>query len=429
MGTSLDRSALLGLVLCAGPLAVLAHGFFGAGSIVTGLLMALPIAALILTGKWRGFSPNICDALFAVVICCVAVSFIANGLGPDAKEPILLALTVAAYPAARLSERPFELKGLILVTGLVVTAGTLTTIPYLLQQWNDSHGKPFVFGLFDAAPTQFSMALCIGLFAVASHALTTKKAIMISAAVALPTAVFAASMVRFTLLAMLVALGMGALVGPREQRKPTLLMICLLAAIVVVGLVARAHTTMAYLDHFATSAAFKGLRPDANLRSRPSDLIDKAMLRSSVPVVQSCEPIDIDNSLAIRKRLFKDAMELLPSSSVAGIGLDGFAAATCLTGHPAHNTLFQTIIEIGWPGGVALVLLSFFALGRKRLLSLAKISPEVHFVICSLTFAMLISLMYGRLSRDTALFLFLGYAAALRSESVRIAKGCPLGKT
>ena len=65
MGTSLDRSALLGLVLCAGPLAVLAHGFFGAGSIVTGLLMALPIAALILTGKWRGFSPNICDALFA----------------------------------------------------------------------------------------------------------------------------------------------------------------------------------------------------------------------------------------------------------------------------------------------------------------------------------------------------------------------------
>ena len=76
------------------------------------------------------------------------------------------------------------------------------------------------------------------------------------------------------------------------------------------------------------------------------------------------------------------------------------------------------------------MLLSFFALGRKRLLSLAKISPEVHFVICSLTFAMLISLMYGRLSRDTALFLFLGYAAALRgSESVRIAKGCPLGKT
>ncbi|MBR0693266.1 O-antigen ligase [Bradyrhizobium lablabi] len=369
----------------------------------------MPIAALIITGDWRGFSSNICDVLFTVLICCVVASLAVNGFGPNAKEPVLLLITLAAYPAARLSGKLFKLDGLILVICFVVAVATAATIRDLIAQWDDSHGKPFVFGLFDAAPTQFATAMSFGVLAAASQPLTVRRGLFISGAAALPTIVFAASVVRFSLYAMLLTLAVGAIVGKREQRKPVLIIVCVLLAAVVAGMAARSRTTLVFLDRFLTSAGLESVSAE-DLRSPSSIPFDHGKLRTPTVPVLSCEPIDIDNSLAIRIQLYKDATRLLGWAGFAGLGLDGFAAVTCVTGHPAHNSYLQTIIEIGWPGGIAFLLLTVFAFGPGRV---SLTSPELRFAGLGLLFAVLTSVVYGRLSRDIALFLFLGLAAGV----------------
>jgi hypothetical protein len=395
------RSAFLGLLISAGSLAVLAHGTFGVGSTFTGLLIAGPICALIVLGQWRGFVPNVCDALFAALACCVIASFALNGRPDDSKETYLLILTLAAYPAGRLSGGDFDVRGLVIVTGSVVVLSVMATLPALIEQWSDVHGKPLVFGRFDAAPAQFSMVLGLLILALISLNFSLRRALSIAVFISIPAAIFAASMVRFTMLAIVTALAVNIALSPSDQRRRAAIVLFAFLIAVTAGVAARSATTLKFLTHAASVLApqQRGAVADSPARSGSQPSADMYK-----PATLACPQIDPDNSIAIRKQLYTDAIALLPRGGFFGLGLDGFFRSTCITGHQVHNALLQSLF------------LLLVAATPLRLWHIARRSPEVRFAISALAFAFTLSAAYGRLSRETPLFLLIGCAAALRGN-------------
>jgi hypothetical protein len=119
--------------------------------------------------------------------------------------------------------------------------------------------------------------------------------------------------------------------------------------------------------------------------------------------------VDLNNPLDVRKRLYKEAFGLLPSAGLTGFGLDGFKQRSCI-GTQVHNQILQTAIEFGIPAGCVLVLALFRVL--TTLLRLAPTEPEALFALLSLTFAVLISCVYGLITDSDFIFLTLGYASA-----------------
>ncbi|OPY95460.1 hypothetical protein A5906_08245 [Bradyrhizobium sacchari] len=84
-------------------LAVLTHGIFGAGSVVTGLLLACPVTLLVALGEGHVVgSFNLCDGLFVAFMVTVGVSLFINGHGSDLEELALLVITLGGYLARRL---------------------------------------------------------------------------------------------------------------------------------------------------------------------------------------------------------------------------------------------------------------------------------------------------------------------------------------
>jgi hypothetical protein len=388
------QSVLFAILLSVGPITVLAHGFAGTGSTITGLLMAVPTAALLLLARWREFTLDLCDVFFSFFCCAVALSFAANGVTAP-KEALLLGLSLAAYPAARLGPRSGAIStGFIVVTGAVVTISAIVTVVALLDQWNDNHGKPLVFGEYDAAPAQFTIALGFLVLALASKDLNWRKTAVISLLSALPIAIFAASIVRYSFIVMMAALVAATLVVEARQRKFIVAIMCAVIISVATGALVRSSTTIKFVRH--AGAVFVSDAPGA-----------------------SCTSVDKDNSIAIRQQLYKEAFALLPVAGLTGLGLDGFGQRACMKGFHAHNSILQAIIEFGWPAGIFLILMIGSAMG-KRMFSLARINSEARFVLCSLVFTLMLSMAHGRISRDAPLFLFLGYAAKIRSRALEI---------
>ncbi|MCA6110596.1 O-antigen ligase family protein [Bradyrhizobium cenepequi] len=396
---------LFAVLLSVGPIAVLAHGLAGTGSMITGLLMALPTAALLVLARWREFTPDLCDMLFVLFCCGIALSFAANGVIAQ-KEAVLLALSLAAYPAARLSPRHGAIStGFVVVTAAVVTVGAIVTVVALAGQWNDNHGKPLVFGEYDAAPAQFTISLGFLVLALACTDLNWRRTAWISILSAVPTAIFAASIVRYSFVVIVVAL-LAAMVAARPtQRKFIAVIMCATIASIAVGAVARSSTTLKFARH-------------AEVALTNNEAAAPAMPAPPAPQA-SCPAIDRDNSIIIRQQLYKDAFALLPEVGLTGLGLDGFTQRSCLKGFQVHNSVLQVIIEFGWLGGVFLILMLCHTMG-KRMFSLARINREARFVLCSLVFTLMLGMAHGRISRDIALFLFLGYAAKLRSSALAI---------
>ncbi|MGY3494975.1 hypothetical protein [Bradyrhizobium sp. USDA 4502] len=389
----LDCSALLGWLLSAGSLAVIAHGLFQTGAKTTAFLIVAPLIAIVATSAWRRVAPNVCDVAFGFLAVWIAISLTINGL-PDGKEATLLALSLAAYPAARLaSTSTTRINGIAMVALSIATIGAIATIPALIEQWDDPHGKPFVFGEFDAAPLQFVITMSFGLFAAISRPLTVRRALLVSTLAAPLTIVFAASMVRFALLAMLMTLVINC-IGAWKQRVPLLLIATILMLSTLAGAAIRHSTAQTFLSRAATAIALSS---------------------------DDCKSVDVDNSIAIRKELLKEGLQLLLGAGAVGIGLDGFAELSCIKNHPVHNSFLQTTIEFGWPAGLALVLLAFLAIAPT--LPLTRRPPQIQFAVCALTFSLLLSLSYGRISRDLCLFAALGCAASARGIVARIESG------
>ena len=250
MRVKLYRGTIFVVFLATGPLAVLAHGLFNAGSVFTGSLIAGSTVTLLLMGDWRSFSFDVCDALFALLVFCIALSVVAHGIGPDRKEFYLLVLSLAAYLAARTIPHSLLNRGFFLTAGAIVTAGAVATAIALATQWNHPHGKPFVFGYFSAAPAQFTFVLGFLVISLATFATTAKRALVISSVIALPAMIFAASMVRFAFVAIVAGLAVVAVATPRKERKFVAIIICAIIACVAAGTLARWNTAAIFL-HYA----------------------------------------------------------------------------------------------------------------------------------------------------------------------------------
>ncbi|UVO30208.1 O-antigen ligase family protein [Bradyrhizobium arachidis] len=381
---------MLGILVSAGSLAVLAHGLLGAGSVVTGLLFAGPVALLVVLGEWRAVSLNLCDGLFIAFVASVGLSLLVNGHGSDLKELALLAITLWCYLAGRLSGEG-EIRRALMIAGSAVTAaGALATLVALIEQWSAPHGKPMVFGQFDAAPAQFSMLMGLCLLAWLTSLSRTSGLIVLGVLAAVPAAIFVASMVRFSFAALALALFVAVVLGPRMwNRRGVAVLAAMAFCTIVVALALRWQTTRIFVDHAFNAAA--------------------------APWSIACEAVDRDNSIAIRGQLFRDALRLLPAVGPFGIGLDGFEVRGCIKGIGVHNVFLQASIEFGWLAGLALLTLVVSAWRGVR--TLAPIVPDYRFVAAALVYVATISLMHGRISREFALFLLLGYAARLWGEA------------
>jgi hypothetical protein len=99
-------SVLFGILVCSGAIMILLHGI-GLGSWSSAAVLICPLVGLVAVGHFRN---TIWDSVFLLFVLWLGISTVVNGPGP-LKEEILFILTLAAYPAARLSGttgRPFS---------------------------------------------------------------------------------------------------------------------------------------------------------------------------------------------------------------------------------------------------------------------------------------------------------------------------------
>jgi hypothetical protein len=405
------RWLILAVYISIGPILVFAHSL-GAGSAFSGLFITGSTAALLLCGRLSDFRIDLCDLLYAVLLCCIGVSFFLNGFA-ERKEMALLCLSLAAYPAGRLFPGDGRIASSFLVfTGLVVAAGALFTAIPLIDQWSAPHGKPLVFGEFDAAPAQFTASFGFLAIALLSTKLPFSRAI-IAAALSVPAAIFAASMVRFSFVALAATLLVVAFISTGMDRRRAVAFLFVIFAGAAVGIAARADTTIKFARYVIV-----GLGPMTEPLLSP--LVTRAQAAQTVPstsVVTICPDFDHDNSVSIRKQLYADAVRLMPAAGVFGIGIDRFMASSCVKGTEVHNTVVQAAIEFGWVAAAVLVCLGLTA--AMSILPLAGRDLEAKFVLCSLLFIGTLSMAYGRISQDALLFLFFGYAVNLRRQGSR----------
>ncbi|QOZ78417.1 hypothetical protein XH83_25140 [Bradyrhizobium sp. CCBAU 53351] len=402
---------MFGVAISAGPLMVLGHGLLSLGAIFTGVVLVVPVIVLAALATWGEFRPNVCDGLFAAFVSAVALSHVLNSAG-DVKESALLLMTLALYVAGRVTSGCEARAGVVVVGGAVIAAGVTATAIALVGQWSAPHGKPLVFGEFDAAPVQFAALFGLAVIAVVTSGRLDRPGMAaFNLLVALSAAVFAASMVRFSLLAAVLAASIGILFSGREERRRGILVVGAMVIGIVAGLVVRWDMASIYATHALTAAHAPPVPSGAPVLLQAADL---------------CPKIDIDNSIEIRKQLLFEALRLLPKAGLFGIGPGGFSARSCLPGHEVHNTILQVFVEFGWVAGV--LLLALLAAAWSSVSGLARIMADYRFAACALAFVMLLSLVHGRISRDVLLMLMIGLTGHLRQARAGNAEKWMLGE-
>jgi hypothetical protein len=429
-----DRWLLLAIYVSTGSFLVFAHGLFGSGPVFTGLFLVATTLGVLLAGQWSDYRPNVCDALFAAFVACVAVSFLKNGIG-NLKEFALLQIALAAYPAGRIFAGRRVAPSFIVVTTLVVIAGTVVTGIALSEQWNDPRGKPYVFGEFAAAPAQFTISLSIlviGMLCMRTNWRRAGAAMAVLLLVA--SAIFAASVVRFAFVALAIALAVAAMVSRPRERRLAVLAIAVMVAGVALGNVARSGTTSIFAryavavasDTVSFSIATPSVANPTQLAAATSESTGSVAVQLALPqpiaagqvsgpsAPAVCQTVDLNNSIAIRRHLYSEAIGLLPKAGLFGIGLSRFMERSCFPDAEIHNSLLQAFVEVGWIGGTALMLLALLAI--TSLVPLAGADGEARFALCGLVFALLMAMAHGSISHDVLLFAFLGYAANVSSR-------------
>ena len=337
------------------------------------------------------------DYIFFLFLLTISFSFAFNGQSSNTKECELLALSLSAYPACRLiteTDLTIGRPSFIAVSSLIVVLGTVATGFAVFQQWDDPHGKPFVFG-FDAAPTYFLQSLSFLILAgVTVGNLTMRRTAIVSALIFLPMAIFAASLVRFTFLALAVSLFVAIFFSGVGQRKHVFVIGAVILLAIATGLTARYAKARLIADYALeqSSGVVTWKRPP------------------------SCDlKINPKNSIAIRKALSLDALFLMPRAGWIGTGLDSFMNFSCIKQTEVHNSSLQAAVEFGWMGGALFVLIVVFT--GVAILPLARHGGAPLFVLCGLVFVVMLSLAHGRLSRDAVLFALLGTAVGLKETT------------
>lgn len=361
-------SALLGVLACSGTVMILLHGV-GLGPWSSAAVLIGPISVLIALGRFRN---TVWDSSFALFVVWLGISTAVNGPGP-LKEEALLILTLAAYPAARLSG--VAGRGMFVVLGIVGCLGLSSIISALQAQWGDPHGKPLVFGLFDAAPAQVFICFALLLMGMVANHLERRWLVIGYSIAGAAFVVLAASLVRFSFLALVCVLLCEAATSRRTRGKAIIAAIMVLAALPV-GYYTRIHT---------------------------AERLTAAMA-DQVPNTANPCGVNEYSSISMRQRLVKDAIVALPRAGLFGHGLSSFTAMTCL-GIESHISLVQLVIEYGWPAGLLFLCI---ALGGLTVVFRME-RAEARFAFMGFLFAATLSLAHGDLARDGLVFLFLGH--------------------
>ncbi|MDO9563133.1 MAG: O-antigen ligase family protein [Bradyrhizobium sp.] len=366
-------------------------------SLVTGALLVIATAAVGLLCFRRDIVLLPADYLFFALMLCILSSSVFNGWTSNAKEYALIVVSLAAYPACRFISRADIAAGrasFIRATGTIVVLGSIVTAAALWQQWNDPHGKPLVFG-FDAAGTYFLGSLCFLIIALAtSGRLNLRRTAVVSSLIFLPAAIFAASLVRFTFIALAGTLCLAVLLSEARQRKYVVIMACVILVAVAAGLLARYDQARQFAGY-----AIEQSPGEIGLERPPSCYLT----------------VNFRNSIAIRKALVQDALFLIPRSGWIGTGLDSFMEFSCIKLTQVHNSVLQAAVEFGWLGGS--LLLALMVVAAASLFPPARYDDASRFVLCGLAFVVLLSLAHGRVSRDGVLFALLGCAVGLTATS------------
>lgn len=390
----------LAILISPNSVLVLCFGLAGipGNSVFTGTLLTVATLLVGVLCFRRDIVLQPADYLFFALLLCMATSFVLNGWTSNAREYELLILSLAAYPACRFISRMDIVSGrtsFMWAIGIIVLLGTIVTAVALLQQWNGEHGRPIVFG-FDAAATYFLGSLCFLVIAlVTGHRLTARRAALISSLIFLPTAIFAASMVRFTFIALAGSLGLAMIVSEAKQRKYVIAVAVVILVAIVTGLVARSNKAGLYADY-----AMEQTLGDVGVEKLPTCYLK----------------VNLKNSIAIRKALVQDALFLIPNAGWIGAGLDSFMKFSCIKLTEVHNSILQAMVEFGWLGGSLLLIIIILVVSL--MYPLAKNDGATRFVLVSLVFVEILSLAHGRISRDAIIFAFLGCAVGLK-ETVR----------
>lgn len=387
------------LLVAPNSVLILCYGLSGSSgnSLATGAFLTVATVAAGLLCFRRDIVLWPADYLFLALIFCILLSSALNGWTSNAKEYELLAVSLAAYPACRLISRADIVAGrsaFIWATGIIVVLGSVATAIALWQQWDDQHGKPYVFG-FDAAGTYFLGSLCFLVIAlVTAGGLTWRRTALVSALIFLPTAIFAASLVRFTFLALAGALGLALILSEAKQRKHVVAVGLVIFVAIAAGLLARYDQARLFAVY-----AIERSPGEIGLEKPPSCYL----------------AVNSRNSIAIRKVLVQDALFLIPRSGWIGTGLDSFMKFSCIKLTEVHNSILQAAVEFGWLGGS--LLLAMMVVAGGAVFPQARYDDASRFVLCSLALVVLLSLAHGRVSRDGVLFALLGCVVGLKETS------------
>jgi len=371
------------------PLLLLLFGGLGihGNAVVTACFLVVPICGVACFGTTRGLRIGIEDAAFAALATCSAISFALNPFVASPKDVLMLIMTLAAYPAARLLSAeyiPFIRQACFRISAILVAIGVVVIVPPLVSTWSRI-GRPIVFG-FDNAPTSFSVSLglLVLTFVTSQPVLSSRKGLLTTALISIGSMVFAASMVRFVLIAILAIPAICFVLSVRDRK------ICL-----QLGLVISVSIAVALLARYANASVYMSYAIDVFFN------------------FDHCRLLDPRNSLEIRRMLFSDGLRLAPTAGLFGFGLDSFGVLGCLKGYTPHNDVVQAIVEFGWLGGVS--FLASITLPLILLFGPARVERDTRFVFLLCSFLTMLSMIYGRIDGDIVMFMALGLAGRLIS--------------
>ena len=412
------------LAASASPILILLFGLSGVhgNSFVTASYLCLTIGGVAFFGSARNFRVGTLDILLIAFIITIGISFAINPLVSNPREIALLGITLAGYPVARcleLTDVTRLKRSLFWISGIIVGLGVVVTVPVLFSAWFAGDvDRPFVFG-FDNAATAFSLSLgfLVIAFVTSEPDLRSPKGLLVTALISIATAVVAASMVRFTLLAVLGILALSFFLSVRERRLSSTLSIVVVLSIGA-GLLARPSSTAVFMN-YAIQGLGAGEGGGAVYPSEPLPTAERpaSLDAYKVPRYDYCASANTRNSLAIRKVLLLDSIFLAPRAGLTGLGLDSFGVLGCFGGYSPHNDLLQATVEFGWLGGTTLfgmIVLSLISLSGQP----ARSDSNIRFLFLFCAFTIMLGMIYGRISRDLSMFLGFGLAGSVVSARV-----------
>ena len=410
------------LIFILGPLGLRSN------SVLTGCYLLFTIGGTLILG-WRPsekFVLTFTDKIFSVFAVTTAIAACLHFDKEDFKEYLLLALsTVIAYLAGRSLCAPvlasLRLRMLQLTSPLIILA-CITTIPNLI---GEEYARPFVFGFFHA-----STVFCIAFgYLVISYIFSdidwrSGESLFFGLLIALATAVFVASTVRFVLIALFITTVFSlscSLIGSIKIWKRVAVVLFVMFIGTAAGTISRYAFVTSIKDKVDDSGAISAQAHDPNsMNPKRGNQNIVTLERQNTTDRLNIKPpscsiaIDLNNSIAIRRAILNDVVFFLPLSGFFGLGLNYFSKASCFEGYQVHNSVLQAAIEFGWIAGGALTILLVtpfltFLYGRR------KSDPTLLFFLSCIAFVTLLSVVYGQPSRDLQVFLFLGAFAKLTS--------------